>query len=157
MPTLSPAPSLTLSPVSTTSGNLIHRPFAGGLLRAEEETVAAPSTTSIDFEIQGSGTWTAVIPEGTTFVPPDSADSTSVMKLLIDYTPSDFYHGLANGTISVEFVAPPAPDTQEFGLRRQLELEFKNDLGVPITGFRYYLANKDIAVAPHVGSIHPTD
>src|SRR3954454_15591507 len=32
MPTLSPAPSLTLSPVSTTSGNLIHRPFAGGLL-----------------------------------------------------------------------------------------------------------------------------
>src|SRR3954449_8842972 len=33
MPTLSLAPSLTLSPVSTTSGNLIHRPFAGGLLR----------------------------------------------------------------------------------------------------------------------------
>src|SRR6185369_2115505 len=34
MPTLSLAPSLTLSPVSTTSGNLIHRPFAGGLLSA---------------------------------------------------------------------------------------------------------------------------
>src|SRR3954447_21891403 len=33
MPTLSPAPSLTLSPVSATSGNLIHRPFAGGLPR----------------------------------------------------------------------------------------------------------------------------
>src|SRR3954470_3324624 len=33
MPTLSNAPSLTLSPVSTTSGNLIHRPFAGGLPR----------------------------------------------------------------------------------------------------------------------------
>src|SRR4051795_9011323 len=33
MPTLSPAPSLTLSPVSTTSDNLIHRPCAGGLPR----------------------------------------------------------------------------------------------------------------------------
>src|SRR3954449_3962591 len=33
MPTLSPAPSLTLSPASTTSDNLIHRPFAGGLPR----------------------------------------------------------------------------------------------------------------------------
>src|SRR5215211_284173 len=33
MPTLSPAPSLTPSPVSTTSGNLLHRPFAGGLPR----------------------------------------------------------------------------------------------------------------------------
>src|SRR4051794_41663827 len=33
MPMLSPAPSLTPSPVSTTSGNLIHRPFAGGLPR----------------------------------------------------------------------------------------------------------------------------
>src|SRR4051794_4955952 len=33
MPTLSPAPSLMLSPVSTTSGNLIHRPSAGGLPR----------------------------------------------------------------------------------------------------------------------------
>ena len=33
MPTLSPAPSLTLSPVSTTSDNLIHRPFPYGLLR----------------------------------------------------------------------------------------------------------------------------
>jgi hypothetical protein len=33
MPTLSPAPSLTLSPVSTTSDNSNHRPFAGGLLR----------------------------------------------------------------------------------------------------------------------------
>ena len=32
MPMLSLAPSLTLSPVSTTSGNLIHRPFAGGRL-----------------------------------------------------------------------------------------------------------------------------
>src|SRR4051794_28923895 len=32
MPTLSNAPSLTLSSVSTTSGNLINRPFAGGLL-----------------------------------------------------------------------------------------------------------------------------
>ena len=32
MPTLSNAPSLTLSPASTTNGNLIHRPFAGGLL-----------------------------------------------------------------------------------------------------------------------------
>src|SRR3954451_11919000 len=35
MPTLSPAPSLTLSPVSTTNDNLIHRPFAGDLLRAK--------------------------------------------------------------------------------------------------------------------------
>src|SRR4051794_9587062 len=35
MPTQSPAPSLMLSPVSTTSGNLIHRPFADGLLRIE--------------------------------------------------------------------------------------------------------------------------
>src|SRR3954454_7780723 len=33
MPMLSPAPSLTPSPVSTTSGNLIHRPFAGVLPR----------------------------------------------------------------------------------------------------------------------------
>src|SRR4051794_22940316 len=33
IPTPSNAPSLTLSPASTTSGNLIHRPFAGGLLR----------------------------------------------------------------------------------------------------------------------------
>src|SRR4051812_45666606 len=32
MPTLSPAPSLTPSPVSTTSDNSNHRPFAGGLL-----------------------------------------------------------------------------------------------------------------------------
>src|SRR4051812_8152932 len=32
MPTLSLALSLTLSPVSTTSGNLIHRQFAGGQL-----------------------------------------------------------------------------------------------------------------------------
>src|SRR5687767_2301036 len=37
MPTLSPAPSLTLLPVSTTSGNPIHRPFAGGLLRPRSE------------------------------------------------------------------------------------------------------------------------
>src|SRR4051812_8775167 len=37
MPTLSPAPSLMLSPVSTTSGNLIHRPFAGGLLSEAAE------------------------------------------------------------------------------------------------------------------------
>src|SRR3954452_10544912 len=33
MPTLSPVPSLTRSPASTTSGNLIHRPFLHGLLR----------------------------------------------------------------------------------------------------------------------------
>src|SRR4051794_2680777 len=33
MPTLSPAPSLTLSPASTISDSLIHRPFAGGLPR----------------------------------------------------------------------------------------------------------------------------
>src|SRR4051794_5395110 len=35
MPTLSRAPSLTLSPVSTRSGNLIHRPFPHGLLSLE--------------------------------------------------------------------------------------------------------------------------
>jgi hypothetical protein len=34
---LSPTPSLTLSPVSTTSGNLIHRPFAGDLLSTTVE------------------------------------------------------------------------------------------------------------------------
>src|SRR4051794_8858314 len=34
MPMLSPTPSLTLSPVSTTSDNSNHRPFAGGLLRS---------------------------------------------------------------------------------------------------------------------------
>src|SRR3954467_8998886 len=33
MPMLSPTPSLTLSPVSTTSDNSNHRPFAGGLPR----------------------------------------------------------------------------------------------------------------------------
>ena len=33
MPTLSPAPSLTLSPVSTTSDNPNHRQFSGGLPR----------------------------------------------------------------------------------------------------------------------------
>src|SRR5215210_179477 len=33
MPTLSPAPSLTLSPASTTSDNQNHRPFSHGLLR----------------------------------------------------------------------------------------------------------------------------
>src|SRR4051812_46663819 len=33
MPTLSPAPSLTLSPASTISDSLIHRLFAGGLPR----------------------------------------------------------------------------------------------------------------------------
>ena len=38
MPTLSPAPSLTLSPVSTTSDNSNHRPFAGGLLSRLYET-----------------------------------------------------------------------------------------------------------------------
>src|SRR3954452_12932324 len=38
MPTLSPAPSLTPSPVSTTSDNSNHRPFAGGLLRAAWRT-----------------------------------------------------------------------------------------------------------------------
>src|SRR3954451_14365504 len=32
MPTLSVMSSLTLSPVSTTSDNLNHRPFAGGML-----------------------------------------------------------------------------------------------------------------------------
>src|SRR3954447_19912955 len=36
MPTLSPVPSLTRSPASTTSGNLIHRPFLHGLLRRSE-------------------------------------------------------------------------------------------------------------------------
>src|SRR3954451_20542759 len=36
MPTLSPVPSLTRSPASTTSGNLIHRPFLHGLLRSPE-------------------------------------------------------------------------------------------------------------------------
>src|SRR5436190_13521595 len=35
MPTLSPAPSLMLSPVSTTSDNPIHRPFPRGLLRRQ--------------------------------------------------------------------------------------------------------------------------
>src|SRR4051795_6397840 len=34
MPMLSSTPSLTLSPVSTTSDNSNHRPFAGGLLRS---------------------------------------------------------------------------------------------------------------------------
>src|SRR3954463_6531927 len=33
MPTFSNAPSLTLPPASTTSDNLFHRPFAGGLPR----------------------------------------------------------------------------------------------------------------------------
>src|SRR3954447_18238712 len=33
IPTLSNAPSLTLSPTSTTNDKPIHRPFAGGLLR----------------------------------------------------------------------------------------------------------------------------
>src|SRR3954452_6464185 len=35
MPMLSPTPSLTLSPVSTTSDNSNHRPFAGGLLSVD--------------------------------------------------------------------------------------------------------------------------
>src|SRR3954453_7459117 len=39
MPMLSPTPSLTLSPVSTTSDNSNHRPFAGGLLSARQQTV----------------------------------------------------------------------------------------------------------------------
>src|SRR5215218_5472197 len=34
MPMLLPTPSLTLSPVSITSDNSNHRPFAGGLLRS---------------------------------------------------------------------------------------------------------------------------
>src|SRR3954454_15654424 len=37
MPTLSNAPSLTLSPVLTTRDNLIHRPFTHGLLSADCE------------------------------------------------------------------------------------------------------------------------
>src|SRR3954452_5090289 len=47
MPTLSPAPSLTLSPVSTTSGNLIHRPFAGGLLSAGGELPGRPAPRDV--------------------------------------------------------------------------------------------------------------
>src|SRR3954454_21932349 len=43
MPTLSNAPSLTLSPVLTTRDNLIHRPFTHGLLR-----LARPRQQSID-------------------------------------------------------------------------------------------------------------
>src|SRR3954452_6313786 len=42
MPTLSPALSLTLSPVSTTSGNLIHRPFGGDLRRIGGHIWQAP-------------------------------------------------------------------------------------------------------------------
>src|SRR3954452_7622844 len=41
MPTLSPAPSLTPSPVSITRDNSNHRPFAGGLL--------SPTKRSTDF------------------------------------------------------------------------------------------------------------
>src|SRR4051794_3653543 len=37
MPTLSPVPSLTPSPVSITSDNSNHRPFAGGLLSVHEK------------------------------------------------------------------------------------------------------------------------
>src|SRR4051812_30025894 len=39
MPTFSLALSLTLSPVSTTSGILIHRPFASGLLRRSNQSL----------------------------------------------------------------------------------------------------------------------
>src|SRR4051794_25917272 len=39
MSTLSNAPSLTPSPVSTTSGNLLHRPFAGGLLSRNKKSL----------------------------------------------------------------------------------------------------------------------
>src|SRR4051812_14843675 len=41
MPMLLPTPSLTLSPVSITSDNSNHRPFAGGLLRRAESEAAA--------------------------------------------------------------------------------------------------------------------
>src|SRR6185503_15316835 len=45
MPTLSNAPSLTLSPASTTSDNLTHRPFSCGMLRriirALEESITS--------------------------------------------------------------------------------------------------------------------
>src|SRR4051812_18882493 len=37
IPRLSPTPSLTLSPVSTTSDNSNHRPFAGGLLSIQHK------------------------------------------------------------------------------------------------------------------------
>src|SRR3954469_5263372 len=46
MPTLSNAPSLTLSPVSITSDNPNHRPFAGGLLRSAADRGSADGATS---------------------------------------------------------------------------------------------------------------
>src|SRR4051794_41875314 len=52
MPMLSPTPSLTLSPVSTTSDNSNHRPFAGGLLRSsignlERRAILGPCVAGI--------------------------------------------------------------------------------------------------------------
>src|SRR4051794_18742587 len=47
MPTLSLALSLTLSPVSTTSGNLIHRQFAGGQLSPNQRASGYHQDTGI--------------------------------------------------------------------------------------------------------------
>src|SRR4051812_35730994 len=47
MPMLLPAPSLTLSPASTTSANPNHRPFAGGLLSLQCSNTPLQRRTNI--------------------------------------------------------------------------------------------------------------
>src|SRR5215203_5807448 len=54
IPTLSNAPSLTLSPVSTTSDKLIHRPFAGGLLSPSAKLLYKPGCYKETLELASS-------------------------------------------------------------------------------------------------------
>ena len=80
------------------------------------------------------------------------------MQLTFDYTPADYYLGQTHGIVSVNFLAPPSPTNQNpLGLRVLLELIFKNDLSVSVTGFTFYLANHNMPTNPDTMSVHPTN
>ncbi len=100
---------------------------------------------NISFNDAASSTWTAVVPQGVTFTAPNlSVNPAAPMGILVDYTPSDFYLGQAHGIVTIDFLAPPAPPSQQFGLRTPLQLSFQNDLGVPVTGFNFYLTDDSL-------------
>jgi hypothetical protein len=79
------------------------------------------------------------------------------MGLAFDYTPSQFYFGQAHGIVTVDFLAPMAPSMQLFGLRTLLQLGFTNDLGVPVTGFTFFLSNHNMSPPFDVNSAHPSN